>query len=179
MAGEVTDELRATAYHEAGHAVLKVVHHVRLNRVAVVPDEDRGSLGHVAYSVAEAFKHRVQHDTSPDVRARGEVLIISSMAGRLAEARYTGSENLEGAQGDIHHEVDIASYLTGSNEEAELYLAWLYCRARAEVERWWWAIEAVAGELLANKTLSSQDVRAIMREARQAAMKRARHQGSG
>jgi len=159
MRAEVT-ELEGTAYHEAGHAVLKCAYGVALRHATIIRDDESEVLGHVAYTISPSF--HPDYDTSSRTRSRAEALIMSSMAGRIAEQRSTGIENLEGAEHDIHWEVGFASRMTGSSEEAELYLAWLEHRTRRGVEHRWWAIEAVAAELLKRRKLSAKQVRRVI-----------------
>ncbi len=57
--------------------------------------------------------------------------------------------------------------MTGDIEETELYLAWLHKRARDKVNSWWFAIEAVAAELLQQSVLSGSTVHKLVQQAEQ------------
>ncbi len=69
--------------------------------------------------------------------------------------------------------------MTGDTEEAELYLAWLDKRTRRRVDRWWYAIEAVAEELLKRPMLSGASIHQLIRQAAQNRLVMARTERSG
>jgi ATP-dependent Zn protease len=41
------NQLRATAYHEAGHAVAALHHNIKLRELSIVPSQAHNSLGHI------------------------------------------------------------------------------------------------------------------------------------
>ncbi|MDP9378743.1 MAG: hypothetical protein M3Q29_01085 [Chloroflexota bacterium] len=159
--------LVGTAYHEAGHAVLAWRHGRNLQRASIVPDSEEETLGHVLWDTPNSFRQRLDsiewHDPG-DLRMRQQVeeRIIEYFAGDIAEEKKIGIRDLVGAERDHHNALNLATYMTGSIEQTELFLAWLGERARAEVDRWWVAIEAVAEELLRQRVLSGERVFAII-----------------
>lgn len=163
MATQTDKRLRATAYHEAGHAVVMWELRSRqgergFEHVTIVPNEEQGSLGHCRNVPAPSDFH-------PDVETRPEDVvrlqddIVATFAGTEAEKRYTGRYNHVGADSDYHHAVELADYLVGSNEECEALLRWLMVRTRALVAQphVWAMIEALAAALLEHPTMTSEE----------------------
>ncbi len=157
----MTTELELTAYHEAGHAVISHFEGVTVRRASVIPDAE--TQGHVLKKIAARFQPDID---SSSCRARKyiEALIMSSLAGHIAEERRAGvSISPDGAASDRETAADLAAYVNGSVKAAELYLAWLHERTVNKVDVRWWAVEAVAQSLLAHSTLSGREVRSIIR----------------
>jgi hypothetical protein len=156
----VKQSQRATAYHEAGHIVAAYAQRLAVKGVSIVEDEEtRGRADTGKWPVEDLL-------LTADRRRRWlEKRIIVFLAGAQAEELLAGERDPAGASDDYHQAVQLASYLTGSTEETEAYLAWLGIRARnlVRVPVWAAAIEAVAGELLTAQTLSGRRVRAIIR----------------
>ncbi len=86
---KATKEEVSTAYHEAGHAVAAYLLKRSFNYVTIVPDEEKGSLGHVRFrGFGENFDPAF--DYSPQMRLRLEREIICSLAGDAAESIHLG-----------------------------------------------------------------------------------------
>ena len=151
---------RATAYHEAGHAVARFVLGRRIDRVSIVPDDE--SLGHVRGYVLRKIGEDWNY-TLRDVQLL-EDEIVSILAGAVAETRLTGRENPVGAQHDRDNAAMLAVHLEGP-EVAEPYLNYLEARARALIGARWSIVEALAAELLERKVLSGVAARRTMRRA--------------
>ena len=49
-ARRVYTELEATAFHEAGHAMVAFLKRVRIVQISILPDVESGSLGHLLSS---------------------------------------------------------------------------------------------------------------------------------
>lgn len=145
---ELSSSLSATAYHEAGHAVVALALGRAVQRVSILPG--RGWLGRCEFQ-----KGRVQ--PSVDWLER-EILI--SLAGAAAEARHTGAYAWDGAIADLRA-VRRLAVQRASERQAER----LERRLLAKVEHLldqaghWQAVELIATELLRCETISGRAVR--------------------
>jgi ATP-dependent Zn protease len=120
------EELKETAYHEAGHAVANFAMGKRFKKVSIIPIPEQDSLGGVSGCGWESKLNPELNDTEQlRIRRMVEREIITSFAGVVAEAKLTGRYNHIGASQDYHDAVFYASYVTGSTEETEAYLTWL------------------------------------------------------
>jgi ATP-dependent Zn protease len=79
-----TKSIIATAYHEAGHAVIAYLEDLVLREVSIVPTSD--TLGHCRYAQAHHFNPEAR--VPPAMRARIAAHIMGSLAGPDAERRY-------------------------------------------------------------------------------------------
>ena len=74
-------EIRATAYHEAGHAVVMLAFGLEINEVTISPDAERDSNGHISHPPPLGYTTSSMRDQRSLVRA----MILSSYAGMEAE----------------------------------------------------------------------------------------------
>jgi ATP-dependent Zn protease len=84
-------QVTLTAYHEAGHAVVALLHDRPVQRVSILPNQER--LGECKFGKG-VFR------PSEDAVER-EILI--ALAGLAAEARHAGRYALEGADRDLRY----------------------------------------------------------------------------
>jgi hypothetical protein len=159
-------QLRATAYHEAGHAVANIRHGIKIKSATIVPGD-----GYAGMVEAERFGL-----ANPDAivddgrwrlwRQRGEALITVMLSGSLAQTRHRKS-SVRGyhAHGDRQLAISIAEKIAGFGKVLDAYLAWRWAVADAFVESCWKDIEAVAEALLQNETLDQAGVRAAIDRA--------------
>lgn len=152
-----TTQLERTAYHEAGHAVMHLEEKLAFEHVTIVPNEERRSLGHLIWKVQSDFNPEISSDRKT-LRLL-ESMILCSLAGPAAEAIYAGRRNWRGAAGDLEAMVARAIDYTGSPEEANAFVNWLWIRANNTMKAQWPTVEAVAEALLAKKTLSTREVK--------------------
>jgi hypothetical protein len=168
--GSERRELKATAHHEAGHAVAAwylglLKSKSNSIRLTIKADDAAGSLGHFVGD-------RIPKWYSPDskmtdrIRLRAERHIVVSLAGQLAEARFLGEQPEFGSDGDNKNAAMFASHLFTSDEVIDAYLRFCWCRAKELVEVRWQAIEIVASRLLERETLSMDDLTEAIAAAR-------------
>lgn len=156
-------KIERTAYHEAGHAVASYHLHVAFSYISITPDED--SWGHVKHPKLSNFKP--EWDDSPIVADRIERMILTSLAGQVAEGKFANRHNWRGSGEDWQSVINLASYSAGDDEVLSTYVNYLWARAKALFNRpyLWAAVEAVAKELLIRKKMGSQLTRKIIRKA--------------
>ena len=153
-----------TALHEAGHAVAATfLHHAaKVRRVTITPDRASGSLGHVRGWVRPSVWRAVEAgDTSLKslLHLTEEVLVL--LAGEIAERR-AGARLVWGAGTDRENAADIANALSGDPRQANAFLRWLIIRAENLVALRWVEVQAVAAALLEHKTLTRDQIHAII-----------------
>src|SRR5579864_5823922 len=159
------DQLRQrVAYHEAGHAFAGLQLGFPFKHVSIVPTDD--SLGNVFFRGLRLTDEQVLWMSSR-TRDRLERRIIVCLAGQEGEWLVTGRYNHYGASEDYHHAIDMASRVTGSNEELVVYLKWLRIRAtaliRSAVRRP--MIDALVSALLTQEHIKGDVACQIMRDA--------------
>jgi hypothetical protein len=157
-------ELRATAYHEAGHAVMRLELGRGVTRATVKPEGE--ALGRVRHRPSKL-------DTDyPGVdwpyRRWAETEVMTLLAGPEAEEQLIGRRNDVGASSDDAKVLEIAVEAEGYGEERrDAYLEWLRLKVRDFVAHahFWIQVEAVAAALLERETLTGAEIRQICRRA--------------
>ena len=153
-----------TAYHEAGHVVahyfLKRTR--RPNRATIVPNEEWGSLGHVE----PHFSYHAHLDKDEAALLSRSLLAVleevqASLAGTIAEERFTGRRNDAGARVDFENAEYFLDQLLhrrlGRSERARRALFdWLLAETVDFLDDHWSHVEAVAKALLEHETLASR-----------------------
>jgi ATP-dependent Zn protease len=144
----------ATAYHEAGHAIVALALGRPVQRVTILADRDH--LGTCAFGKA-VFR------PSEDWLER-EALI--ALAGLAAEARYSGVYELDAAAKDRRYVLSLARERTGDARKAERLERRLLAKTEHLLAQddYWLAVERLAAELLRAGTVSGRAARHIFEE---------------
>jgi ATP-dependent Zn protease len=145
----------ATAYHEAGHAVLALALGRQIHAVNILPNGER--LGVCAFRKA-AFR------PSEDWIER-EILI--ALGGIAAEARHTGVHAWEGASRDWQYVRDLVVERAGERR-AERLAGRLLSKAEHLLAKGghWRAVEQIAAALLKNGMISGRAARHLFEQCR-------------
>ena len=145
--------LEATAYHEAGHAVVALALDRPVQRVSILPDRDL--LGWCEFG-KRVFR------PSQDWLER-EILI--ALAGLAAEARHTGDYAWDSAARDRQHVRRLATQRAGERQAERLERRLL---AKTEnllaKEGHWRAVELIAAELLRCGSISGRAARHLFEQ---------------
>ena len=149
--------LKATAYHEAGHAYVAWRLGFYVQRATVIPQDD------VTGSVERENPLRgidLSIDGSARVAVRAEKAIMISLAGPEAERR-SNPKGYRRSHCTADHDcaADLALSLCCDGEIATAYLRYLGLRTRAMIERGWPRIGALADVLLEHRALSGLQIR--------------------
>ncbi len=154
------------AYHEAGHAVVRLriwPGSARHLRATIKPDaETGGHVHHRKWTVQKASLGQLINEA------------VCALAGPIAEEHYTGRRNDGGAgqtddspflvRGSDYNTVsEIVTELTGDDgEEQQALWTWLERRARNYVVADWNTIDLVAKALLERETLAGKELFALV-----------------
>lgn len=156
---------RATAYHEAGHAVMAYVLGRPFRRVSITTDED--SLGHVLY---RKWDKRFDPNTTDPERARLKIerAIMTAFAGHEAEFLFTGRRNHVGSRTDTEAGGRLATYIIDDWEiELPAFLKWLRIRTRNILNspQHWRAVEDLAVALLEKEEMSVSEAQSVISQS--------------
>lgn len=149
---EDSDDERATAFHEAGHAVLAITLGRPVEKVTIERNSLRLGQVHMSKRRGQPIKDAV------------EVQALILLAGVVAEARIVGRYNWPGAQQDMVGVRQLARYRGATEKQVErLQHRWLdKTEHLLDAPDTWLAIERVAEELIAKKSLSGRAVQHIV-----------------
>jgi hypothetical protein len=156
MSPQDINELRLTAYHEAGHAVIALSLGRSIQRVSVVARENQ--LGHVE------FKKGSRRPAKDVMEA--ECLVL--LGGLAAEACITGGYRWDAARQDLEYVERLIYRRAASERQART----LFRRLLRKVEyllddaATWRAVEAIANEVLEKSTISGRSARHLYDQAR-------------
>jgi hypothetical protein len=153
---------KAAAYHEAGHAVAADRHGIEVRSITIVPTPDY--VGRTTQHVPRSFFRKVEYGTIS--RAEIEAQLLVSYAGPEAEKRFAGRYNRLGARPDFESVRLLLSHSADSPEEAKAWATLQRIRACAFVKSAWKDIETVALALLDRRTLTGEDMQAILLDER-------------
>jgi hypothetical protein len=158
--------LKATAYHEAGHAAIAWIAGRPLRNVTIVPVE--GVSGSCSWARRRGF--HPEWDGSARLQRTCEIEIQALLAGHFAEVKYRKAQGMSTAtsvswEADRRHAETLASYMNGSPAQMEAYLHWLLITAQQQVELQWRAIRALAIQLSKLRAISGRDAYQLMLRA--------------
>jgi ATP-dependent Zn protease len=151
---------KATAYHEAGHAVIGRVLGLTCGEANIIPERAEMTAGYAIASVQRSIadweaRGRWRHTSM--FRAR----IMMLMAGREAEISFTG--RFRGGDGDDLREVDRSVTEADAPDDPERFLNRLRARTAGLVKRHREPIEKVAQALLRSGGRSARQIDRIVR----------------
>jgi len=156
-------QLRAAAFHEAGHAVAAYHLHVRLRRISIGADESE------ALGWLDLWLPHVTSGEAENVHLAGAVErdIILLLAGAQAERIGVGRSSCPAGGVDFYEAMRRAGAICRTREEMSACLRWLQLRTHALVESptWRQPIEMLATRLLERRQLGALETRAIIRAA--------------
>jgi ATP-dependent Zn protease len=150
--------LLATAYHEAGHAVMALAVGRVIERVTIVPGKMQ--TGHATLGLCKVQKTRTR--ASKDW-LEDEMLIL--LAGMVAEAQFTGEYCTAGAQQDLRAVRRLAETRGGRQVERLERRALDKAESILADEQHWSAVEAIVKQLLEHQTISGRAARHLFEQA--------------
>ncbi len=144
----------ATAYHEAGHAVVALAHDRPVHRVSVLPNQSHLGICEFRKGVLRGSDDFVEQE------------ILISLAGMAAEARLTGRYDRAAAGRDLRH-VRTLALQRATEKSLDRYER----RMLAKVEHLmgddavWAAVERIAAELMKHGTISGRAATHLYKQA--------------
>lgn len=156
-------QLRAAAFHEAGHAVAAYHLHVRLRRISIGAGEG-DALGWL-----DLWPPHVTRDQADSIRQAQAVErdIIVLLAGAQAERVGLGRSSCPAGGLDFYEAMRRAGAICRTSEEISACLRWLRLRTYALVQSptWRQPIGRLAAHLLERREFGARETRAIIRAA--------------
>lgn len=152
----------ATAYHEAGHAVVKWILGLPIDDVSIVRDEE--SHGHTTGQPAVSDL-QLDSDNSDEARIRAEKDAMDSLAGMIAQRRFRprSCRNYHASR-DWKCAEDLLSGFVQSDRELNALLKLLEIRNQDLFDLHWKLVEKVAAALIEHKQLSKVQFETLMQE---------------
>ncbi len=165
----------ATAFHEAGHAVVGLKLSGNMPRkTSVIPVG--GSMGRIR-NCPWPRSFRPEKTMTPLTRVRIEDEITVVMAGSAAERRFTGRANHLGARDDLKAARVYARLVAGDDAQGvAAYIEWCRFLARRAVEQNWDQIARFARRLADAGELEGRELEAALTSKRWAGPARNRWQ---
>jgi ATP-dependent Zn protease len=144
----------ATAYHEAGHAVMALALGRPVDRVSIRPNANELGICHFRKAVFRPSEDWVERE------------ILIALAGLAAEALHTGTYAWEEADRDRRYALDLCRERTGSAKQAERLERRLLSKAEHLLNQAgnWRAVERMAAELLRLGEISGRAARHLFDE---------------
>lgn len=145
----------ATAYHEAGHAVVALALGRPVQKLSIKPAERW--LGRCEF-------HKGRFAAYKDLK---EAQILILLAGLAAEARHTGRYGWDGAAHDLDVVRSLLGTRAGDDRRAERLESRLLDKTEHLLDRpeLWLAVEQIAAELLRRTTISGRTARHFFEQA--------------
>ena len=155
---------RATAYHEAGHAIAAHVLGRQIKRMTIVPNKSENYAGCVFFGKQPSVKG-IDTDPSPKIRRAAEQRILVSLAGLCAQ-RLFNPRTCRSFHG--HEDFKVILLYVGHlmrENETEPFLKWMEVRTENILRDNWKAVEVLADELIRRRELTGQEAHQIIRDA--------------
>ena len=160
----VSERLRRTAYHEAGHAVAGYLMRIRFTRVTI--KDSRECLGSTQLVWSWGEWRPDMDDNFERVRDRMERFAVASLGGLTAELIITGCHDLDESEKDILDAAEVLEKVSGG-DQLDAYIETMRRKTDSllSVPKNRIAVVALAESLLQKQTLRERDARSIIRSA--------------
>ena len=152
------ERLRMVAYHQAGHVIAALRKRIPVDEVTLAPDESDPDIMR-NYREPPFCRASQLLVASPSALFR---LALVNLAGTEAEDRHAGHHDRIAASRERREARRLLSMTGLHPDEIEAMLALQADRARRLVAREWRDVETIARSLLERRTLSEDDVQALL-----------------
>ncbi len=153
-------QVRATALHEAGHAVVAWDQRIRIDSVSVIPDEN--SEGRVLHDHGMAG-YNPDSDNSPQVRIRLEKRIRVALAGPIAQRKFARrSWRQVHGETDYRDAADLVLRMVESGKQADEYIRRLEIETDLIVIKWGRMIQSLAAKLVRQRTMKGREIKVFI-----------------
>ncbi len=156
------ETIQAVAYHEAGHAALSLCLKVDFDYVTIIADKEKFSLGQVSSTPWDDEDYIKLKEDATFLRLKTETQCIILYAGPLAEKKFTGHFNQDGAAMDFD-QIKVFCDEMFSDDVTEAYLNYIktYVESMFANGVWEW-VEKIAKALLERNTLTYKEVHDVI-----------------
>lgn len=170
MTKRKADQLRKTAIHEAGHAVVALALRAKFRDVSIIPDGD--SLGCMSDCNALGDDFNPTREVSLEMRSKIENNIMIDLGGICAESVVLGRVGWKWAGADMSNAAGIATIIISNADEITAYIEWLRVKTRniTSMPGEKLAIQRIAEALLEEKRISYKTAKSIRKAAFQEAL---------
>jgi len=150
----------ATAYHEAGHAVMAIALGRSIHKVTIAPGQSHIGVQHLGVCHIKGGRSKSSKD-----RLEDDVMIL--LSGLVAEAVWTGRYAPEGAMQDLRQVRRHAQTRAEGERQVERLERRLLQKTQHHLSdpAMWRAIELIADELLRCQTISGRCARHFFEQA--------------
>ncbi|MBK1832006.1 M50 family metallopeptidase [Verrucomicrobiaceae bacterium R5-34] len=140
------DQKTLTAYHEAGHAVMALLMGRSVQKVSIIPSQNRLGVCTMQKGRAKQVQDKLE----------AEMLIL--LAGMAAEGRKSGKYNINGAAQDLRMVEKLAMSRSGNARQAEKLIHKTLDKTQHLLSQsgTWQAVKAIATELVENESISGR-----------------------
>ncbi len=154
------DQLRATAFHEAGHAVMAFSLGRVVSKVSIKPGQSAIGQSNLGTCALGKGRSKATKDQLED-----EVLIL--FAGMVAESHFTGQYNEQGAKQDLSTAYRMLEQRANNEKQLDRTRKRLLDKTDhiLSEDGHAKAIELIADELIAKETVSGRAVRHFFKQA--------------
>ncbi len=153
-----SDDEEATAYHEAGHAVVGAIHDRPPIFVTIIPNEGASGKNEFPDDCPPQFKNHF--DESPEKRRYIETRILIRIAGTIAhDLRFPKRAHDAADAYDERCAREIVEENAGwADSDSDSYFLQLQKTARCLLQTNWPWVEVIARALIERKTIGSAEV---------------------
>ncbi len=143
---EMIDPKTLTAYHEAGHAVMALLMGRSIQKVSIIPSQNRLGVCTIKKGRAKQVQDKLE----------AEMLIL--LAGMAAEGRKSGKYNVQGAAQDLAGVEKLAMSRSGNARQAQKLFQRMLDKTQHLLSNkaTWKAVKVIANELLVNESISGR-----------------------
>lgn len=138
-----------TAYHEAGHAVMALLMGRSIQKVSIIPSQNR--LGACTF----------QKGRTKQIQDKLEAEILILLAGMAAEGRKSGRYNLQGAARDLQMVEKLALARSGNPRQATKLIHKMLDKTQHLLTNraTWAAVKMIADELIEHESISGRSAK--------------------
>ncbi len=143
---------KLTAFHEAGHAVVALLVGRPVQKVSIIPSQNRLGSCHMSKGRSKKAQDTLE----------SEMLIL--LAGMAAEGRVAGRYNVAGAQQDLMMVQKLASQRAGNQRQMEKLVHRTLDKVNHMLrdQATWSAVKSIANALLDSESISGREAKHLL-----------------